>query len=130
MDTFNRHGAFSWCELITTDMQAAKKFYGALLGWELEEMNVEGMSYTVVKAGGQEIGGIMGIPPQAPGASPHWGTYVTVADVDATARKAEELGAKIVVPLTDIPDVGRFCMLQDPQGATLSVITYKEKPTP
>lgn len=55
---------------------------------------------------------------------------MTVADVDATARKAEELGAKMLVPLTDIPDVGRFCMLQDPQGATLSVITYKERPAP
>jgi len=64
------------------------------------------------------------IPPQAEGTPPNWGGYVTVDDVDATARKAEELGAKILVPLTDIPNVGRFFVLQDPQGAVVSAITY------
>ena len=66
----------------------------------------------------------MTIPPQAEGAPPSWGIYVTVDDVDATANKAEELGAKILVPLTDIPNVGRFFVLQDPQGAVISAITY------
>jgi hypothetical protein len=66
----------------------------------------------------------MSIPPQAEGAPPNWGIYVTVDDVDATARKAEELGAKILVPLTDIPNVGRFFSFQDPQGAVISAITY------
>ena len=63
-------------------------------------------------------------PGSAPDAPPHWGTYVTVEDVDATARKAEALGAKTLVPPTDIPKVGRFCMLQDPQGAVIAAITY------
>jgi predicted enzyme related to lactoylglutathione lyase len=53
-----------------------------------------------------------------------WGVYVTVDDVDATAAKAEELGGKILVPPTDIPNVGRFCVLQDPQGSVISAITY------
>jgi uncharacterized protein len=128
MDVFKQQGAFSWCELITTDVEAAKKFYAGLLGWELEEVKMEGMSYNVIKAGGQEIGGIMAIPPQAAGAPPSWGTYVTVEDVDATVKKAEELGARMIVPLTDIPDVGRFCMFQDPQGATIAVITYTRRP--
>ena len=52
------------------------------------------------------------------------GVYVTVDDVDATAKKAEALGAKIVMPLTDIPNVGRMCISQDPQGAAISIITY------
>jgi predicted enzyme related to lactoylglutathione lyase len=56
----------------------------------------------------------------------HWGVYVTVDDVDATAKKAEELGAKTVVPLTDVPDVGRLYSFQDPQGAVISVITYAD----
>jgi hypothetical protein len=60
----------------------------------------------------------------APDAPPHWATYVTVEDVDATARKAEALGAKTLVPPTDIRKVGRFCMLQDPQGAVIAAITY------
>ena len=68
----------------------------------------------------------MPIPPQAEGTPPNWGSYVTVDDVDATAGKAEELGAKILVPLTDIPNVGRFFVLQDPQGAVISAITYAD----
>ena len=120
-----RHGAFSWCELMTSDVEAAKRFYTELLGWTTEEAQVPGMSYTIVKTGEVGIGGIMSVPPQAAGAPPHWGTYVTVDDVDATARKAQELGAKTIVPLTDIPNVGRFYTFQDPQGAVISVITYR-----
>src|SRR5262245_59993764 len=123
-----RHGAFSWCELMTTDVQAAKQFYTNLLGWTTEE--VPGMAYTVVKTGDVGIGGIMAIPSHAAGASPQWGIYITVDDVDATARKAQELGAKTLMPLTDIPNVGRFYTFQDPQGATISLITYRMEGAP
>ena len=126
-DAFQRHGAFSWCELMTTDIDAAKAFYTQLLGWATEEMPTAGMPYTVVKTGETEVGGIMPMPPQAVDAPPRWGAYVTVDDVDATARKAEELGAQTIVPLTDIPDVGRFYTFQDPQGAIVSIITYTNR---
>ena len=67
------HGAFSWCELMTTDANAAKDFYTKLFGWTTEEMSVTpGMTYTVVKVGGKGIGGIMSMPSQAPGMPPHW----------------------------------------------------------
>jgi predicted enzyme related to lactoylglutathione lyase len=125
-DPFKQHGAFSWFELMTTDTAGAKEFYSKLFGWETEEMSMEDMKYTVVKIGDEGVGGIMSIPPQAEGTPPNWGSYVTVDDVDATARMAEELGAKILVPLTDIPNVGRFFVLQDPQGAVISAITYAE----
>ena len=82
------------------------------------------MKYTIVKVGEEGLGGIMSMPPQAEGSPPNWGVYVTVDDVDMTARKAEELGGKILVPPTDIPNVGRFSVLQDPQGAVISAITY------
>ena len=118
-----RHGAFSWCELMTADVEAAKRFYTELLGWTTEE--VPGMSYTLVKTGDTGIGGIMAVPPQATGAPPQWGIYVIVDDVDATARKAQALGATTIVPLTDIPNVGRFYTFQDPQGAVISIITYR-----
>ena len=123
-DPFKQHGAFSWFELMTTDTEGAKAFYSKLFGWETEEMPMEDMNYTVVKVGDDAVGGIMAIPPQAEGTPPNWGGYVTVDDLDATARKAQELGAKILVPLTDIPNVGRFFVLQDPQGAVISAITY------
>ena len=125
-EQFKQQGAFSWCELMTTDVDAAKAFYTKLFGWDTEAMQVPGMIYTVVKAAGKGIGGIMSIPTEAQGMRPHWGSYVTVDDVDATARTAAELGARLLVPPQDIPNVGRFCVIQDPQGAVISAITYKE----
>jgi predicted enzyme related to lactoylglutathione lyase len=122
---FEQHGAFSWCELMTTDPAAATRFYTQLLGWETEDMAAEGMTYTVVKAGGEAIGGIMGTPPGcAPDMPSSWGAYVTVADVDQSSKRAEELGATVLMPPREIPGVGRFCVIRDPQGATLSLITY------
>ena len=123
-DPYQQHGAFSWFELMTTDVEGAKKFYTRLFGWETEDMPMENMSYTITKIGDEGVGGIMPIPPEAEGTPPHWGVYVTVEDVDATAKSAEELGGKIHVPPTDIPGVGRLCLIQDPQGALISAITY------
>ena len=123
MDAF-KHGVFSWCELMTTDVEAAKEFYTELFGWTAEAVTIDGMQYNLIKLEGTEIGGIMALPAQAQGAPPCWGTYVTVDDVDATAGKAQELGASVIVPLTDIPEVGRFCVIRDPQGAVISIITY------
>jgi predicted enzyme related to lactoylglutathione lyase len=123
-DLFKRQGAFSWSELMTTDVEGASKFYSNLFGWKTEEMPMENMKYTIVKVGEEGVGGIMTIPPQAQGSPPNWGVYVTVDDVDVTAKKAKELGGKVLVPPTDIPNVGRFSVLQDPQGAVISAITY------
>ena len=125
-EKFKKHGVFSWCELKTSDAEAATKFYTEVFGWSVEKMPMQDMTYTVLKAGEEGIGGIMPMPPDAQGMPSHWGVFVTVDDVDAIAKKAEELGAKTVVPLTDVPDVGRLYSFQDPQGAVISVITYAE----
>jgi predicted enzyme related to lactoylglutathione lyase len=123
---FETHGDFSWTELMTRDVKGSKKFYKELIGWDMEDMpGGEEGAYTVVKAGGQGVGGIMAMPPQVPASVPtHWSSYVTVSDVDAVAEKAAKLGAKILVPPTDIPNVGRFATFMDPQGGFLSVIKY------
>ena len=122
-----KHGAFSWCELMTSDPKAAKEFYTKLFGWTTEDMNMlPGMTYTVVKAGGKEVGGIMAKPQQAQAMPTAWGNYVTVDDVDAIARAAKQLGGKVCVEPQDIPNVGRFCWIQDPQGAMIGAITYKQ----
>ena len=124
MNPFQQHGAFSWCELITPDPEAAQAFYGALLGWTLKPGDVGGMPYTVIETEGHEIGGMLGPPPASPNMPPTWGTYITVDDVDATVEKAQTLGGKALMPPMDIPTVGKFALIQDPQGATFCVISY------
>ena len=119
-----QHGAFSWNELMTTDVPAAKAFYGALFGWDMQDDQTCDMNYTMVKAGGNEVGGMMAIPPEANGAPPSWGGYVTVDDVDKQSVQAEKLGGKVIMPARDIPNVGRFAVISDPQGAMLTMITY------
>ena len=124
MDAFQTPGAFSWCELMTTDPTAATAFYSQLFGWKIEAMNM-GMPYNVVKVGDAAIGGVMGMPPGAPtGMPPTWVPYVTVADVDALVKEVARLGGKVHMPPTDIPSVGRFAVIADPQGASINVITY------
>ena len=121
-----KHGAVSWSELITRDPGAAKSFYGKLFGWTFEDAPMENMTYTVFKVNGEETGGIMATPAETPDMPPNWGLYITVDDVDATAEKATGLGATVCVPPRDIPAVGRFCVLQDPQGAFISIISYAD----
>ncbi len=121
---FEQPGAFSWSELMTTDPAGAKEFYGKLFGWEMHDRPMEGMTYTVLSAGGAEIGGIMQKPPTADRMPSRWGTYVTVEDVDNTADLALTLDGKVLIEPTAIPDVGRFALIQDPQGAVISVISY------
>ena len=126
MDAYKTHGAFSWNELMTTDPDAALAFYTALLGWTTQTMAMPGGNYHVVRVADASIGGVMAIPSEAKagGTPPAWGSYVTVADVDATARRATELGGKVVRGPQDIPGVGRMAVIVDPQGAALNVITY------
>lgn len=126
MNAMQTHGAPSWSELTTTDPQAAMQFYGELLGWTFEAMPMAGGSYQVVKVKGESVAGIMSMPPGAPAIPPAWGTYLTVDHVDEAVKRAEGLGAKIMVPPTDIPGVGRFSVLSDPQGAMISLITYEQ----
>jgi len=125
-EKMKKHGSISWSELMTTDVPGAKSFYEKLFGWEFEDAPMEGMTYTVIKANGTETAGLMAMPEQAQGAPPAWGLYITVDNVDETADKAAAAGATIHLPPQDIPEVGRFCVLQDPQGAFISIISYTD----
>jgi predicted enzyme related to lactoylglutathione lyase len=126
-EKFKAPGAFSWFELMTNDIAAAKDFYSKLFGWTTEDMPMGGdRPYTVIKVNDEAVAGVMDMPPDAQGMPPMWGVYVTVDDVDATAKKAQDLGGKIIMPPKDIPDVGRFCVIQDQQGATIAAISYVE----
>lgn len=125
MNPFEEHGAFSWTELMTNDPKAAANFYENVFGWSVRTMDMPTGPYHVIKAGDQDVGGIMKMPDNVPpGTPPHWGAYVTVDDVDAVAKKVTDNGGSVLVPPTDIPTVGRFCVFQDPHGAHLSAIAY------
>ena len=120
-------GFFSWNELMTTDVEAAKGFYTGLLGWTAEDkpMPEMGMTYTLLKVGDTPVGGLMAMPPEAGPMPPVWGSYVNVDDVDAAAQKAVALGGSVYKEPMDIPGVGRFCVVGDPQGAFLALIKFK-----
>ena len=116
------HGDFCWNELATTDAEAAKKFYAELFGWQYKTGDVGGAAYSEIMANGRPVGGIHQMGAELGGAPTHWMAYVAVSDVDASARKVGELGGRVCVPPTDIPNVGRFCVINDPTGATMSLI--------
>ena len=119
-----QEGTFCWNELTSPDAAACKEFYTGLLGWTTKEMDMGPATYTIFKAGDRDIGGMMQMNKEmCPDAKPGWMAYVAVADVDARARRVEELGGKVCVPPTDIPTVGRFCVITDPAGTALSLIT-------
>lgn len=121
--SFVTHGAFSWFELRVPDVDAAVKFYKEIFGWNIEPWEMESGTYTVVKVGDVGVGGIMA-PPADQGIPPHWGGYVTVDDADAVAGAVSSSGGTVIVPPMDIPQVGRFTMFTDGQGAAISAIKY------
>ena len=118
-------GKFCWNALLTSDKAGATKFYSAVFGWQAEDFPGAGVKYTVWKNKGKGVGGLMKRPSED--MPPHWLGYVTVADVDATAKKAGEAGGKVTMPPSDVPTVGRIAVLQDPQGAALGVIQPLDK---
>ena len=124
MDTTKTHGAFSWSELMTSDPAAATEFYGKLFGWTAQTMDMGSGPYHVVKVGDTSVGGIMKTPAEASGTPSMWGCYVTVDNVEKTLTDCAALGGKTLVPAMDVPGVGRMAVIQDPQGAVLSVMAY------
>ena len=111
---------FVWHELMTVDPKSAKEFYPKLFGWTFRDQEMGGHgSYTMWMAGDRAVGGMMAID-KSHGFPSAWYGYATVPAVDAAARRAPQQGAKVLVPPTDVPDIGRFAMLQDAQGAVVS----------
>ena len=116
-------GRFAWYDLMTTDVEGAKAFYGQVFGWTSQETRMGEHLYTAFTVGENPAGGMMPMaepmfPPEIP---PHWMAYFSVTDCDAVCAHAEKLGGSVFVPPTDIPP-GRFAVLGDPQGAFFSII--------
>jgi uncharacterized protein len=114
-------GALCWTELATRDTAAAKRFYTSLFGWKEKTSTDAGMAYTEFSVDNTPGAGMMEMNAQMAGVPPHWLPYFQVADCDAGAKKAKELGGAFLVPPTDIPNVGRFSVIRDPQGAVFAI---------
>jgi len=110
---------FVWYELMTSDATAAEAFYRSVIGWKTADAGMPGMKYTLLSAGETAIAGLMDLPAEAcaAGARPGWLGYVAVDDVDARLDRLLQAGGAVHQPAQDIPGVGRFATVADPQGA-------------
>lgn len=115
---------FIWYELITSDMDAAERFYSSVIGWKGQPFG-EGMPYVVMNVGERGVAGIMTMPTDvaSSGMPSMWVGYIYAEDVDAATESLKAAGGKVHQPPTDIPEVGRFSVVADPQGATFMMMT-------
>jgi predicted enzyme related to lactoylglutathione lyase len=121
-------GAFCWADLSTSDTARAQKFYSDLFGWKISPGEGKDASgYLHIMNGDRMIGGIQPASERNPNAPPHWLIYFYVADVDASAAKAKELGATFFVPPMTIEGVGRMAVMADPQGAVSAIFKDSTK---
>lgn len=118
-----QQGKFVWYELMTTDAPAATRFYQSVVGWKAEDSGMPGVQYTILNADSSRVGGLMELPQSARdgGAKPGWIGYVGVDDVDATAARVTGAGGAVHRPAQDIPGIGRFAIVTDPQGAQFTL---------
>jgi predicted enzyme related to lactoylglutathione lyase len=124
----NEPVSLTWTELITPDIEGAKRFYPGLFGWGTESAPMgDGPDYTLWMMGERGIAGAL--PPPADGIPSYWGVYFAVADTDATVAKAKDLGASVLAEPMDLPEVGRMAALADPQGAAFSIIKNAQPTT-
>lgn len=116
-----RQGMFCWEELMSTDPEASAKFYQEVYGYTLESMDMGPIgTYRMLKRGDLAVAGIMKTPPEAPQGT-YWMSYIAADDVDSTTGRVEKLGGRVLVPPTDIPEIGRFSAVQDPAGTAVAL---------
>jgi len=117
-------GAFCWGELTTADDAAALHFYRELLGWTSRDSSADaadGHAYTELELDGNPIGGVARLQGKQAGTPAHWTAYFQVSDCRESTARARNLGASILLDCQEIPAVGRFSMMADPQGAVFSI---------
>lgn len=118
------HGNFYWNELLTRDVEKAKKFYSDTIGWSFESMQSPMGTYWIARLGNKSVGGLLTIDgPQFDGVPEHWMSYLAVDEVDARVKKAIAAGATLMRPIFDVPGVGRIAILNEPGGAGIGWIT-------
>jgi uncharacterized protein len=116
--TSHAPGTFSWADLSTPDAVGAKSFYGELFGWGAEDMPGAAATYTMFRLDGRDVAGCF---EQADGAPPHWNSYVTVEDVDASVSRAAALGGTVMMDAADVEGIGRMAVIADPLQAPVAL---------
>lgn len=116
-----------WNELQTNDTKGARAFYAAVFGWTYE---VDSNDYVAIAQDGRVQAGMMQIQESWGEVPPNWSIYFLVEDAEASAAKAAELGGNVMVPPAPAGDIGKFAVIQDPQGAVFSVIEYNGPASP
>jgi uncharacterized protein len=122
------HGNFAWHELYTRDVEAAKAFHAATVGWTFEGMPMpeQNRTYWVAKAGDKPVAGVLdmrGIVPDTD--PPHWLSYLEVDDVDRLVAEVQSHGGRIVRPPFDVPEFGRIAIGADATDAFMAWVTLK-----
>lgn len=119
------HGAFHWNELRTRNAERAKRFYADTIGWTFEAMATpDGHTYWVAMQDGKPVAGLFPLTsPQFDEVPESWMSFLAVDDVDKRVARAVEAGAELVMPIFDVPDVGRIAMLREPGGAGVGWMT-------
>jgi predicted enzyme related to lactoylglutathione lyase len=118
------HGNFFWNELMTHDVEQAKKFYRATIGWTFDAMPMPNGTYWVANMGDKSVGGLFPMSGEDfAGVPENWMSYIAVDDVEARLKKATAAGAKVCREPFDVPGVGRIAILQEPGGAMVGWIT-------
>ncbi len=115
-------GTVLWSELMTSEVEKAKAFYGKTLGITFEAFGDSNPGYWLATIDGRPVWGIMDMT-RKPGGPSGWFTYMAVDDVDARVKTALEAGAELCMPVFDIPTVGRIAILQDPTGSIIGWMT-------
>jgi len=128
---YDRNGKFVWYELMSRDKDADLKFMNELVGWtSVDQPMGEGETYTVIQAGDTGIAGCMAMPAEAGEAPSHIIGYCEIDDIAAAVAAAEAEGAKVYMPITNLPDVGSFAVLADPRGAIFAGMQSASDPGP
>lgn len=124
-EVVNEPNAFCWSELNTRDPAQAKRFYGALFGWEYAPMDFPGSGYDLVKVGGRPVGGILTMTKEWGDMPSSWTVYFNVGDIGAAVKRVEAGGGRVLKPVFDTP-VGPVAVIADPDGACFSLVQLKE----
>jgi uncharacterized protein len=121
------HGSFYWNELMTRDVEQAKRFYASSIGWTFEAMPMPEGTYWVAKMNNEPVAGILPLSgPDFEGVPESWMSYLAVDDVDARLEAARAAGSEVMRGPFDVPAVGRIAIIKEPGGAEIAWITPSE----